>query len=216
MDVLVTGRHCHISETFREHVQERIAKIEKLRDRVIRVEVQVTAETNNSEPDKATTVELTLFSKGPVVRSEGAAEDKTVAFEQALDRMRTQLRRAADRRKTHRGHHAPESLRYSTALPELPIHARPQTEEEKNSDVHLVAGIEVQGDGPLIVREKTHAASPMTLDQALDQMELVGHDFFLYIDAETNLASVVYRRRGYDYGVIRLDPSAEPEEAKSA
>lgn len=215
MDVLVTGRHCHISDSFREHVQERIAKIEKLRDRVIRVEVQVTAETNNREPEKATTVELTLFSKGPVVRSEGTSEDKTAAFEQALDRMRTQLRRAADRRKTHKGHRS-DSVRYSTALPELPINAREQTEDEKNSDVHLVAGMEVQGDGPLVVREKTHAASPLTLDQALDQMELLGHDFFLYIDAETNLASVVYRRRGYDYGVIRLDPKAEEEHAKSA
>lgn len=216
MDVLVTGRHCHITDSFREHVQERLAKIEKLRDRVIRVEVQVTAQPNKEQPSDVTAVELTLHSKGPVVRAEGESEDKVVAFEQALDRMRTQLRRAADRRKTHRGHHTPESVRYSTALPELPINARAQTDEEKNSDVHLVAGIEVQGDGPLVVREKTHAASPMTLDQALDQMELVGHDFFLYIDAETNLASVVYRRRGYDYGVIRLDPNAEAEEPKSA
>lgn len=215
MDVLVTGRHCHISDSFREHVQERIAKIEKLRDRVIRVEVQVTVDANKRQPDEGTTVELTLFSRGPVVRAEGMAEDKTVAFEQALDRMRTQLRRAADRRKVHRGQHAPESLRHSTALPELPIHARPPTEDEAR-DIHLVAGIEVQGDGPLVVREKTHAASPMTLAQALDQMELVGHDFFLYIDAETTLASVVYRRKGYDYGVIRLDPTAEPDEAQSA
>ena len=61
------------------------------------------------------------------------------------------------------------------------------------------------GDGPLVVREKTHAASPMTLDQALYEMELVGHDFYLFVDKENERPAVVYRRRGYDYGVISLD-----------
>jgi hypothetical protein len=56
-----------------------------------------------------------------------------------------------------------------------------------------------------VVREKTHVAAPMTLDQALYEMELVGHDFFLFVDKESERPSVVYRRRGYDYGVITLD-----------
>jgi Sigma 54 modulation/S30EA ribosomal protein C terminus len=65
--------------------------------------------------------------------------------------------------------------------------------------------IEVEGEGPLVVREKLHQANPMGLDQALYEMELVGHDFYLFVDSDTKLPSVVYRRRGYDYGVIRLD-----------
>ncbi len=64
--------------------------------------------------------------------------------------------------------------------------------------------IEIQGDGPLVVREKFHAAIPMNIDQALFEMELVGHDFFLFTDAGCGMPSVVYRRRGYQYGVIRL------------
>ena len=68
-----------------------------------------------------------------------------------------------------------------------------------------VGPITVTGDGPLVVREKTHAADPMTLDQALYEMELVGHDFYLFVDKATDRPSVVYRRRGYDYGVIALD-----------
>ena len=64
------------------------------------------------------------------------------------------------------------------------------------------------GDGPLVVREKTHPATPMTLDQALYEMELVGHDFYLYVDKESERPAVVYRRRGYDYGVISLDVAA--------
>ena len=62
----------------------------------------------------------------------------------------------------------------------------------------------MEGDGPLVVREKVHAAPPMTIDQALLEMELVGHDFYLFHDSECDRFSVVYRRRGYDYGVIRL------------
>ena len=70
--------------------------------------------------------------------------------------------------------------------------------------------IEMEGDGPLVVREKFHAAVPMTIDQALFEMELVGHDFFLFTDEKSSMPSVVYRRRGYQYGVIRLveDPDA--------
>jgi len=67
-----------------------------------------------------------------------------------------------------------------------------------------VVPIEMEGDGPLVVREKYHSVSPMTIDQALQQMELVGHDFYLFRDSECDHPSVVYRRRGYDYGVIRL------------
>ncbi|MGH3151265.1 MAG: ribosome hibernation-promoting factor, HPF/YfiA family [Streptosporangiaceae bacterium] len=86
---------------------------------------------------------------------------------------------------------------------------RPRTGEQDDDadsaepDSHLVP-IHMEGDGPLVVREKVHAATPMTIDQALLEMELVGHDFFLFHDSECDRFSVVYRRRGYDYGVIRL------------
>ena len=70
-----------------------------------------------------------------------------------------------------------------------------------------VASMTVTGEGPPVVREKVHAARPMTLDQALYEMELVGHDFYLFVDKENDRPSVVYRRRGYDYGVIALDVS---------
>ena len=68
-----------------------------------------------------------------------------------------------------------------------------------------VGPVTVTGDGPLVVREKSHHAAPMTLEQALYEMELVGHDFYLFVDKESEKPSVVYRRRGYDYGVIALD-----------
>jgi hypothetical protein len=64
--------------------------------------------------------------------------------------------------------------------------------------------MQMVGDGPLVVREKFHASRPMTIDEALLEMELVGHDFFAYYDSGCGRFSVLYRRRGYDYGVIRL------------
>lgn len=200
MDVIVTGRRITISDDFREKVAERISGIERFRDRVQRVEVQVSA-NQHKQPDQATQVEITLIGKGPVVRSVASADDKSVAFEHALDKMKSQLRRASDRRKVHRG------LRVSDTL-EVPPAAQPAAGED-GPQVRRIAGLEVTGDGPLVVREKIFPATPLSLAQALDEMELVGHDFFLYVDAESGAPSVVYRRKAYDYGVIHLDVNAE-------
>jgi len=149
-------------------------------------------------------VEITLRSKGPVVRAEASADDKGVAFDHALDRLKSQLRRASDRRKTHRG------LR-GTSL-EAEVAGIVVETEEVRPEIRKIAGLEIQGDGPLVVREKHFDAVPLTLAQALDEMELVGHDFFLYVDAESGAPSAVYRRKAYDYGVIHLDM----EEAEQA
>jgi ribosomal subunit interface protein len=205
MDVVVKSRHCSVADEFRALVEEKLARLEKLDDRVIRVEVEVTEEPNKRQHDQAHCVEITLRSKGPVVRAEAASTDKVAALDMALDRIMAQLRKAADRKKVHRGQHAPQSLRVATP-PDLGV--SPADEADAETDTRVVAGMQVQGDGPLVVREKTHAAVPMTLDQALHEMELVGHDFFLFVDAEHSLPSVVYRRHGYDYGVIRLETSA--------
>ena len=206
MDVLVTGRHCQISDDFRGRVTERLRGVEKLRDRVIRVEVQVSANPHARQPDQATTVEITLRSRGPVVRAEANADEKLIAFEHALDRLKSQLRRAADRRKVHRGLRAGQQF---GAPPPLPT---PQRDEDR-PEIRKIAGLEVHGDGPLVVREKLFKAAPLTLAQALDEMELVGHDFFLYVDAESGAPSVVYRRRAYDYGVIHLDVETAAEQS---
>jgi ribosomal subunit interface protein len=201
MDVVVKSRHCNVSDEFRSYVDEKITRLEKLNDRAIRVEVEVSAERNRRQHDQASRVEITLRTKGPVIRAEAAAEDKLAAFDLALDKLMAQLRKAADRKRVHRGQHSPRSLHDAAA--ELPLIENGAA--ETNGSVRRVAGIEVQGDGPMVVREKFHPAIPMSLDQALLEMELVGHDFYLFIDSEYMAPSVVYRRRAYDYGVIRLD-----------
>ncbi|MGO4955752.1 ribosome hibernation-promoting factor, HPF/YfiA family [Luteococcus sp. Sow4_B9] len=198
MDIVVTGRHCTISDAVREQVAERLASVEKLRDRVIRTEVEFTNVESKGNPNDNMLCEITLRSKGPVVRAEAYAEDKMVAFEKAMDKLKTQLRKASDRRKNHRGLRPHHVVSVIDPSPET-VDPGPET---KN-----VAGLQVTGEGPLVVREKEFTSTPLSLAQALDEMELVGHDFFLYVDEESGRPSVVYRRKGYDYGVIHLNQS---------
>ncbi len=201
MDVVVTGRHCEITDRYRSHVEEKLARLEKHDHRIMRVQVEVDCEPNPRQRDRAVRVELTAFSKGPVIRAEAAAADKMAALDMALDKMAAQMRRAADRRRVHHGRHAPVSV--GQALADVEEATEPVAEEQVHD--REVGPIAVTGDGPLVVREKVHPATPMTLDQALYEMELVGHDFYLFVDKENERPSVVYRRRGYDYGVIALD-----------
>jgi ribosomal subunit interface protein len=207
VDIVLNSRHVELTERFRSHVEEKLARLEKHDHRVIRVEVEVDKERNPRLQDRAIRVELTAFSKGPVVRAEAAAEDKMAALDLAVDRMAAQMRRAADRRRVHRGRHTPVSVGQAMAgIEPEPNGALDDALGDQERERH-VGPITVLGDGPLVVREKVHPAAPMTLDQALYEMELVGHDFFLFVDKESERPSVVYRRRGYDYGVITLDMS---------
>src|ERR671917_1581789 len=188
MDVVIKARHCNVTEQFRAYVAEKITRLEKL-------------------DDQASRVEITVRTRGPVVRAEAAAEDKPAAFDLALDKLMAQFRKAADRKRVHHGQHTPRSLYQAAAV--LPNFENGHGESNGDGR-HTVAGIEVGGDGPLVGREKVHPGVPMTLDQALLEMELIGHDFYLYLDSEHQTPSVVYRRKAYDYGVIRLDLEGSP------
>lgn len=223
MDVVVLGRHCEVTERFRRHVEDKMARLDKFASRVVRVEAVVSKE-NTRDASQSERVELTVFMRGPVVRAEAAAVNRFVALDFALDKLLTRLRKAIDRRRVHRGARTPMSVAEATSGPlddaTAPVEAlrgRPRRSEEETAkgEASTVAGMEVVGEGPLVVREKTHVAAPMTLDQALYEMELVGHDFYLFVDADTHQPSVVYRRKGYDYGVIRLDPQAQGPAAAS-
>lgn len=204
MEVVVTGRHIELSERFRAHVEEKLGRLEKHDHRIMRVQVEVEHERNPRQSDRAVRLELTAVSRGPVIRAEACAADKMAALDLALDKMAAQMRRAADRRRVHHGRHAPVSVGEALAGQE-DVEAEEADEDTTVVSERQVGPITVTGDGPLVVREKTHPASPMTLDQALYEMELVGHDFYLFVDKESERPSVVYRRRGYDYGVISLD-----------
>ena len=205
MDIVVKSRHVEVSDRFRSHAEEKLSRLEKHDHRVIRVEVEIDKERNPRQHDRAVRVQLTAFSKGPVIRAEAAAEDKMSALDIALDKMASQMRRAADRRRVHHGRHTPVSVGQALADVSSKSEADSPSGILEEETQRQVGPITVVGDGPLVVREKSHSAEPMMLDQALYEMELVGHDFYLFVDKESERPSVVYRRRGYDYGVISLD-----------
>ncbi|MCY7400871.1 MAG: ribosome-associated translation inhibitor RaiA [Nocardioides sp.] len=210
MEVVVTGRHCELSESFRAHAEEKLARLEKHDHRIMRVSVEVECERNPRQAERAVRLQLTAYSKGPVIRAEAAAVDKMAALDLAIDKMASQMRRASDRRRVHHGRHTPVSVGQALADTGVGQETLPELDDLGEESLERQVGpITVMGDGPLVVREKTHPATPMTLDQALYEMELVGHDFYLFVDKESERPAVVYRRRGYDYGVISLDVADE-------
>jgi len=207
VDITVKGRHTDVPERFRQHAISKLGKLERFGQKVTRLDVEVCEERNPRQSDVRERVELTCHAKGPVIRAEAAASDAYAALDVACARLESRLRRAADRRRVHHGTRTPVSVAAATAAVRPPVaaeEAEPAVDASLNGHAHDAERDIPVGERTLIVREKTHSAEPMYLDQALFEMELVGHDFFLFVDAACGLPSVVYRRRGYDYGVIRL------------
>ncbi|MGC5053549.1 ribosome hibernation-promoting factor, HPF/YfiA family [Micromonospora sp. DT48] len=213
MDIVVKGRNVEVPDHYRVHVAEKLAKIERYDHKLIRVDVELFHERNPRQADHCQRVEITCFSRGPVIRAEACTSDFYSALDAAIAKLDSRLRRAADRRRVHRGRHAPLSVAAATAglpvadLPPLPTETSPAATETGTATVVAERPEEEYADGQPwhIAREKVHPAEPMTVDDALFQMELVGHDFYLFQDKESGRPSVVYRRHAYDYGIISLD-----------
>ncbi len=204
MEIVVKARHTEVAERFRQHAAEKLSRVERLDPKVIRIDVEHSHERNPRLSDVRERIELTCHSRGPVIRAEAAAGDPYAALDLALGKLEARLRRAKDRRKDHHSGPDPLPVAAEDVLPP-PVPAPVPAPAAEGAARSAAAGApeQVDGDG-LVVREKVHEATPMTLDQALFEMELVGHDFFLFVDADSERPSVVYRRHAYDYGVIRL------------
>jgi len=187
-----------VPDHFRQHVTEKIERVERYDHRIIRVDVELYHERNRRQSASCQRVEVTCATRGPVVRAEACSSDFYRALDAAVTKLDSRMRRAADRRRVHRGTRTPTSVAAATGGIALngttPVATVGGSQEEQEQEEF----------GGLVVREKEHSAEPMTIDRALFEMELVGHDFYLFSDADTGRPSVVYRRKGYDYGVIRL------------
>ncbi len=195
MEVVVRGRNVVVPDHFREHVLEKLAKYERYDSKIHHVDVELQHEKNPRQNGSCQHIEITCRTRGPVVRSEACAEDFYKALDIAGDRLERRLRTAADRRRIHHGRRAPRSVADVTAG--LPTDLEPD-------EVAAEDAIDGEAGPGRVVRRKEHSDEPMSVDQALERMELVGHDFFLFHDVETQCASVVYRRHAYDYGLIKL------------
>ncbi|WP_223625843.1 ribosome hibernation-promoting factor, HPF/YfiA family [Microbacterium sp. EST19A] len=215
METSIVGVGVGITDRFRTVVEEKIARVETLAGRAQRLDVKVTHRVfrNGHVPEE--TVELTLVGKGPVVRAEATDGDKFVALDLAVDKMSEQLRRAKEKRVDGRQH--PRGAHFEKGTGELEgLDVQPASADVLRAVA--TGSIPVQNDddesySPVVIRTKSFDAEWMTVEEAVDRMELVGHDFFLFVDVRTDHPSVVYRRKGWDYGVIALSTQAPPAEA---
>jgi ribosomal subunit interface protein len=230
MDITITGRGAGITDRFRGYVEEKAEKVEQLADKALSFEIRLCRHHSTNGTSGDDRVELTLIGPGPVVRAEAGAGDKYAAFDNAFDKLLERLRRAKDRKKVHKGGRSrPGTVRAVD-------HRDFRVGDVEPADVELLRsidpatgsiavvrpvetaaeddGVETRGDdySPVVLRHKVFSSTPMTVDDALYYMELVGHDFYLFIDEETSRPSVVYRRKGWDYGVIHLDDAAEEQQ----
>ncbi|MET7818544.1 ribosome hibernation-promoting factor, HPF/YfiA family [Micromonospora zamorensis] len=210
MDIVVKGRNVEVPDHYRVHVAEKLAKIERYDHKLIRVDVELFHERNPRQADHCQRVEITCISRGPVIRAEACTNDFYSALDAAIAKLDTRLRRAADRRRVHRGRQTPISVAEATAgLPvaDLVAPALSAPADGARAGTAVAERVEEEHDDQQpwhIAREKVHPAEPMTIDDALFEMELVGHDFYLFQDKESGRPSVVYRRHAYDYGIISL------------
>ncbi|MFC4245243.1 ribosome hibernation-promoting factor, HPF/YfiA family [Gryllotalpicola reticulitermitis] len=219
MEIDIVGRGVQITDRFREYVTEKADKVSHLAERALVFEIKLSRLAGRGGTPGDDRVELTLVGPGPVVRAEATAADKYAAFDIAIGRILERVRRAKDRRKVHRGgSHRPTSLREAAGAGFAGTDLTPapaETLDRVATGAIPVAQADEPGAAdhddycPVVIRTKTFASVPISVDDALYYMELVGHDFYLFIDSETDRPSVVYRRKGWDYGVIQLDDDAD-------
>ncbi|MBB5852697.1 ribosome hibernation-promoting factor, HPF/YfiA family [Amycolatopsis umgeniensis] len=229
MDIVVKGRNVEVPDHYRALVSEKLARLERYDKKVIRYDVELFHEPNRRQSKNCQRVEITGKGRGPAVRAEACAGDFYAALDSALNKLENRLRKTHDRRRVHYGRSRPESVAEATStaaaggmttdtrhLAGTAVLEAPEAEPmangfavESGDDFEMPQqqrwddGVTEHQPGR-VVREKKHDADPMTVDQALYEMELVGHDFYLFNDSDAGCPSVVYRRRGFDYGVIRL------------
>lgn len=206
-EVVVKGRHVEIPDHFRLYVAQKLARLERL-DRTIRIfDVELKHAPNRRQRKSCQQIDITAHGRGPVVRGEAHADSFYAAFEAAIDRLESRLRRDKGRRSVSYGDKTPVSVSQATAVDPDIIAAAfnlDGTAEPDHRDGAAMPDSAEDHEPGRIVRTKEHTATPMSVDDALYEMELVGHDFFLFYDKHTERPSVVYRRRAYDYGLIHL------------
>lgn len=217
MEIVVTGRNVEVPDHFRVHVADKLARLERYDHKIVGMEVELFHEPNRRQAKSCQRVEITGRGCGPVARAEACGPDFYAALDSAVGKLESRLRRAHDRRRVPYGRRARGTVRTmsgagpvaGTAVLDADTISESIGAEhgERMPEVDIPSprnAVDHESEPGRIVREKEHPAKPMSLDEALSQMELVGHDFYLFSCAETGLPSVVYRRKGYDYGVIRL------------
>ena len=206
MDVNIHGRNVGITDRFESYVESKSEKVAGLLPKAQSFNVKVTRMTDRS-PQNGDRIEITIVGPGPVIRAESAGNDKYSAFDVAYGRVLERIRRMKDRRTDRRGR-GRTSIGDAAADGFGAVDITPASletiEAVSNGNSPVVEDETEESYTPVVIRTKEFPAAHLSIEEAVDHMELVGHDFFLFTDTESGKASVVYRRKGWNYGVISL------------
>lgn len=201
--VTITGRNVEVPEHFQDRVTEKLAKIERLDPTLTFFHVELQHEPNPRRESEAERLQITATGKGHIARAEAKEDSFYAALETALSKMERSLRKVKVRRENVKsGHRAQKGTGEIAAELVAEAEAAKPAKEERYIDPYAETVEDVRPGQ--VVRFKEHPATPMSVDDALSEMELVGHDFYLFINEENNKPSVVYRRHAFDYGLISL------------
>ncbi len=187
MDISIQGRNVEVSQPLRAAVEEKLTRLVRFLDGMERAEVRFVEERNPRIPDKEV-CEVTMHGHGHVVRARAAAGDPFAAMDRVVDKLEHRIEKLKGKLagRTHPRRHGPVDSR--GGLPEPFATTAEEGDEEEGQ--------------PRIVRTKQFAIKPMTPEEAALQMELLSHDFFLFTNADTGSAAVVYRRKDGHIGLI--------------
>ena len=178
MRLQVKGKNVELSPALKDYAQKKLGKLDKLLSDSVRVELELAAERNPSIGANQV-AEATIWTKGPVLRARESSPDMKASIDTLVDKLERQARRYREKRRRGAPHHG---RNHDAALAE----AQAVTQEEE----------------PVIVKTKQFGLKPMSPEEAVLQLELIGHDFFVFQNADTNQVNVVYRRRDGRYGLI--------------
>jgi ribosomal subunit interface protein len=192
------GRNVVVPDHVRDYARERLERSSKFGLIINRVEVELLLERNPRLADESHRVEITGYSTGEVIRAEASGADWLATFDECLSRLHERLRRHGERRAARRrgrfGHVASEDQ-------------RPAIQQLSQPATHVVTEVDdehIEKIGQFLVRDKTHRTQPMSVAQALDSLELIGHEFFAFIEQGSDDFCVIYKRKAFTYGLIRL------------
>ena len=175
MRLEVKGRNVEVNDSIRRYAEDKLDKIEKQLPEPTQIEVELTLETNPSIADDHI-AEATVWTKGPILRARESSTDMKASIDQLVDKLERQARRYRDKRRRGPGKSSHHSVEGTPVVPDE--------------------------DSPLIVKTKQFPVKPMSPEEAVLQLELVGHDFFVFRSDESGEVNVIYRRRDGGYGLI--------------
>lgn len=189
MDVQIKARNLRLTDALQEYIESRLQRLDKIDQKVTDAKFEIRSERNRTGGEQMV-AQFTIATKDAILRTEEKNRDIHVAIDLAIERMERQIRRFRDKRVFYRRRQRQMAAEAGEPLPVSTLDGLDVAEEEEETPSEL------------LVRRKRFKIQPMSEEEAIEQMELLGHDFFVFANAETEEVNVVYRRKDGQYGLI--------------